>query len=180
MEAAGPRLAGRHRRGVAGSGFTLLEVMVVLALIGIISSFALLSLPGRASGADPAEEARALALRVERQLEEAVLLGRSQGLLFTSAGYRVLERLPSEQQGGRWRPLADVPGRRLPEGVGLSLSVDGAAVDLRPGRDVPQLLLLASGEASAFRAVFSRAGMSREVYTLEGDLFGRLRLREGR
>ncbi|MDX1594533.1 MAG: type II secretion system minor pseudopilin GspH [Gammaproteobacteria bacterium] len=129
-------------------GFSLLELLVVVLLIGIILTMATLAVGPALGRHDGAEEARRLAALLQLAREQAVLRGVEHGLEVTRDGYRLLalgERRWEPLEGSPWRP------RTLPEGMRLHLVVDGAALPLPaspPGE--PQLLLLSSGEMSPF------------------------------
>lgn len=133
-------------------GFTLVEVLVVMLLIALLSSFAVLSLPR----AGPAEQQRTEALRLLGRLElareEAVLQGRSVGLRTASDGYRFMQLTADG-----WRAFAGdhaLRPHRLPVSLRLMLDLDGVAVDLgvetdatdAGGEHAPQLYFLAGGE----------------------------------
>ncbi|MBL8259272.1 MAG: type II secretion system minor pseudopilin GspH [Candidatus Competibacteraceae bacterium] len=160
-------------------GFTLLEIMVVLVLVGILSSFALLSVGGGPRDR-LAEEAQRLAAVIELHQQEAILSGEPRGVQFTRAGYAILRQDEKRQ----WQPPAADSAlieHRLPEGLGLALWVEGRPAPLnRPderAKPVPQVLLLASGEATEFVAVLGLAD-DREPdaprYRVASDAMGRL------
>ncbi|RON10744.1 type II secretion system protein GspH [Pseudomonas brassicacearum] len=123
-------------------GFTLLELMVVMVLIGV-----LLGMVSLATGTSPArlarQEANGLIQLLQALREQAVLEGREYGLRLEPEGYQVLALY-----GQDWRPA----GRayRLPEGLQLRLEQSGQMSTLagRPGQ--PHLVLLSSDESSAF------------------------------
>lgn len=130
-------------------GFTLIELLVVLVLLGCLLSLAVLG-----SGvAGPARELRSEAERLGRLIgllqDEAVLDNREYGLSFGREGYRVLRYEP---QHAEWQAL-DRQSRRLPQWIELVFEVEGEALRL-PGKaeaEVPQLLILSSGEITPFR-----------------------------
>lgn len=134
-----------------GHGFTLLEMVVVLALIGVILGFARLSLGDGGAGARLEQDARTLAAALRLAQEEAVLDGRELGLCLAAEGYQ-FRRLVDR----RWQPLVDAQvlrARRLGGERHLSLRIDGQAVALpdRLGQvDRPQVFLLSTGEATPF------------------------------
>ncbi len=160
-------------------GFTLLEILVVLVLVGILSSFALL-----AAGGGPherlAEEARRLAALVELQQQEALLSGDLRAIQFDRAGYAILSLGPK----GRWEPVAaanSLTRRALPDGIELKLWVEDRPVDLKATESLPQVLLLNSGETTAFVAVFSLSeadSANAPWQRVTGDGLGRLTLGE--
>ena len=78
---ADPAVGGRRR---PTTGFTLLEVLLVLALIGIISSFAWLNIDSSPAVERLAAEAERLAALVEQQRFEATLTGEQRGLVFAA------------------------------------------------------------------------------------------------
>ncbi|WP_317451655.1 type II secretion system minor pseudopilin GspH [Pseudomonas sp. PSB18] len=131
-------------------GFTLLELMVVLVLIGVLAGTVSLAI-----GPSPAREARQQALdfiRVVQQLRErAVLDGLEYGVWVQPRGYQAL-RLDARG----WTAVAAM--HRLPEGMTLGLEQDGHAwvLDEMPG--APQLLMLSSDEISPFRLRVNVAG----------------------
>ena len=81
-------------------GFTLLELLVVLAIIGMMSAAVVLAIP------DPrgslTSEAERFAARASAAQERAILEARPLALRVTAAGYAFERR---EQAG--WAPLAD-------------------------------------------------------------------------
>ncbi|TWC10535.1 MULTISPECIES: type II secretion system minor pseudopilin GspH [unclassified Pseudomonas] len=134
----------RHCRG-----FTLLELMVVIVLIGV-----LLGTVGLAIGKDSARQARQQAqdfIRVVQQLrEQAVLDGQEYGLRMQSGAYQAL-RLEALD----WVPAATL--HQLPEDLKFELEVDRHVLKLNDAPGSPQLLLLSSDEISPFR-LFIHAG----------------------
>lgn len=123
-------------------GFTLLELMVVIVLIGV-----LLGMVSFATGNNPARQARqeasGLIQLLHKLREQAVLEGREYGVRLETDGYQVLML-----DGPDWRPAGTA--YRLPAGLQLRLEQEGQALKLgdRPGQ--PHLLLLSSDETSAF------------------------------
>ncbi len=112
------------------SGFTLLEILVVVFIIGILMGTAILSLSVLDDDRDVQREADRAAALFGLILDEAVLQGREFGIEFTRAGYRFVEY---DVLGDRW---ADVPlddllqTRALPEEMEFELYVDGQRIEL--------------------------------------------------
>lgn len=136
-------------------GFSLLELLVVLLLIGIILTMATLSVGPVGNRADSASEAHRLAALLQLAREQAVLQGLEHGLEVSRGGYRVLAF-----EDDQWAPLSDTTWRPrvLPEGLRLDLAIEGRALALpaeQPGE--PQLLLLSSDEMTPFEIEFSDA-----------------------
>ena len=134
------------RRGVRG--FTLIEMLVVLAILGILSIVVALTSspdPRRAAAAD----AERLGLLLETALQEAQWGGRTIAWSGDTKGYRFLQA-ESEQ---RWQPITDdelFRPRLLAEGMGISgIEVEGQT--LPPGA----LLIFSPANAPLFRIILS-------------------------
>ncbi len=142
----------------ACAGFTLIEVLVVMVIIGCLAGLAVIS-----SGiAGPSRELRSEADRLAGLIgvlaDEAVLDNREYGLRLERDGYQVYFY---DETGGRWQALSD-GARQLPEWAELSFELEGEplvlpapAGDEKTSKDarppVPQLIILSSGELSPFR-----------------------------
>ena len=102
-------------------GFTLIEMMVVLLLVGLASSMVMLNLPS--GGARLSDEAEYLAARIQYAQQEAVLTNRSVEIVLAAndSSFRV-------QRRGRWIALVVGPFKSRPWGEGLSVSLPGVAV----------------------------------------------------
>jgi general secretion pathway protein H len=158
---------GRH------NGFTLLEIMVALVLMGIITSLAILALPKDRQQERLVTEARRLAALVELNRQEAILLGEPRGVRFMATGYEFL----ALGRDGAWAPPMQshlLRQHRLPDDLTLGLRVEDRAMDVNTMAPVPQLLVLSSGEATAFSVTLGAEDGS--GYTVSGDLVGRLRV----
>ncbi|ROR29567.1 GspH/FimT family pseudopilin [Inmirania thermothiophila] len=145
-----------------GRGFTLLELLVVLVIVGVAVSAAawVRHDPARAR---LAEEARRLAALVALARDEAVLRGTPLALELGPTGYRFLA-----WDGAAWTPIATGPlrPRRLPR------PVKAAPED---GEGLP-VVLDTTGDLPPFRAVL-RAGALEASVGLDEE--GRLRLDAG-
>ena len=162
-------------------GFTLLELMVVLVLIGIIFSFAMLSIGGDDLAEAMEQETRRLAALIGMAADEAVMRGEELAIHFTDDSYAFMVL-----NAGEWQPARDdhlLKTYKLPAGLKLRLEVEGEAPLLvQPDdedeeddkeRRVPQVYILSSGEMTPFAAVFA-ADQSRYRYHLSASLMGEL------
>jgi general secretion pathway protein H len=147
---------------------------VTVLLIGIIASFAVLSIRGN----DPAErverEAQRLFARLELSQQEAILRGEQRGIYFTSTGYAFLLL---NREGDWGIPIdTDLPqSYELPQDVQLSLIVEDRPVEFAQQRSSlePQVLLLSTGEATPFSVSLGTVSAPNSI-TLSGDLTGHL------
>lgn len=150
----------------ATGGFTLLEVLMVVLVVGILSSVVVLGIGTGGPGRHLPEEGQRLAALLEQAANEAVMQNQEFGLRVTDRGYGFLCLDEAKQ---RWGACADeiFRERELPEGLELRLLRTGAIKALpaaddadagkapprgdkeEEGRLTPDLFLLSSGEASA-------------------------------
>jgi len=160
------------------SGFTLLEIMVVVVIGAIVAVATTLSLGARGFDPELDEHGRRLGALLELASEEATLQAREYAVEFRAEGYAFHVFDPDT---GEWHRLADdrlLRPRTLPEGTELTLSVEGRPVRLPEARAAtprPQVMLLSSGEITPFRAVISRRGRA-ERMIVEADATGRVTL----
>jgi general secretion pathway protein H len=153
--------------------------MVTLFLIGIFSTFALLSLRGADENELLATEVQRLTALLELNQQEALLQGEQRGVHFTETGYSFVGR----DSTGEWQPLVNSGFRtshELPAGMTLALWVDNIGTEFDKGGDErPQVMLLSSGETTDFRVVFNLAESDLAGYWVASDLTGQLSIGAG-
>ncbi|MBU0484750.1 MAG: type II secretion system minor pseudopilin GspH [Proteobacteria bacterium] len=167
------------KAGLTQQGFTLLELIVVVLLIGIITSFVTLSIGSRSDKIDT--EARRLVALLNLAGDEAVMSAREYAADFTPTTYRFMEY-------GRdgWQDLGEngddvLRSRSLAEGISFKLEIAGEPVDFERSalveerKDPVGIFLFSSGEVSPFEITItdSYSGVSRVVSNL---IDGRARL----
>ena len=148
-------------------GFTLIEIMVVMLIIGIMTAGLVLSI-SVAHGDRPLDQERDRILGLTDYMrEQAALQSREYGMRCFQGGYEFLvyNHDPQNPANGLWQRLDDDPmmrARHLPQGLELTLAVDGRKIVL-PKEDVkadelaPQVLLYSSGELNLFELTLRRA-----------------------
>ena len=128
------------------AGFTLIELMVVIVLIGVLASMVHISL-GDNTARHARQEADLLLRLMLGIRERAVLDVQEYGVQLQPEAYQLM-RL----EDGRWQPVeARV---QLPHGLVLGLTLEGRDQPLAGRVETPQLLWLSSDESTAFRLHF--------------------------
>jgi len=122
------------------SGFTLIEIMLVMVILGVMSAVAVIRAP---TGNPQVEvEAARFAAALALMSEQAIVRGVPHAIDVGAAQYRL-----REFQRGEWTTkafAAIVPVHRLPPSIRLELMTDAAA-----GDRASRIVLLPSGEANA-------------------------------
>jgi general secretion pathway protein H len=165
------------------SGFTLLELLVVLVIIGILLTMAAISVGGGGEQRQLREEAQRLAALVALAGDEAVLKSQELMLAVEGNGYAFLV----QDEEGEWLPVDEsgsLRPRELPEGMHLSVTVDEPLIqqpqsegkDQEKESEPGQVWILSSGEMSPVTLTLRLDGGPE--YQLHGDLIGNLTLDE--
>lgn len=171
-------------------GFTLVEILVVLVIVGIIMAVALLSFGLLGDDRSLNREARRMSALIELASDEATTQGREFGLELMRTGYRFVEHDPLLEQW--FEILGDdyLTPRQLDEGVEFELTIEERQVLLHdeakktkkeeddPRRDLtddylPHVLILSSGDVSPFEVRIVRRADRADVVlamTLNGEM----------
>ncbi|MDR3389164.1 MAG: type II secretion system minor pseudopilin GspH [Rudaea sp.] len=155
------------------SGFTLIEILVVMVILGVLAAALTLAVGGSGGERRLAREAEQTQALLGFACEQAELTGREIGVSINISGYRFshLERDTWETfAGGELRP------RKWSSGGSAALSRDGHPVEITPQYpDKPQLLCFSSGELTPFRLDLGLGDVPRR-YRLDGQPDGTVRL----
>ena len=157
----------------AGSGFTLIELLVVVAIIGVVSAVIMLSVNVTGRDRDLERESDRLYTLINYAREQAELQTREYGILFQEDGY---EFLVYDARLGQWRSVFEddaLIARKLPNGLGVNLTVETRPVVLRRPVDAhdktPQLMIYSDGDLTAFSVSLERDGGLRSVTVAQDD-----------
>lgn len=139
----------RPARGRA-AGFTLLEVLVVVFIVGILTGTVILGFTGADSEQALKGAAERLAVRVELARQFALQRNREWGIYVHDDAYSFAEFDP---QSGAWVQREDRPFEQddLPEAVRLKVATEGVGeLPFADGKDLPQIVVFSSGEVTPF------------------------------
>lgn len=162
-------IPSKHPGGKTQAGFTLLELLAVILIIGIIISLASFSI-GQNASRIVQDEAERLHGLIRLAGEEAVLQGRELVLEFDYDRYRFLEQ---GKEG--WLPVEGdkmLRERALPEAVELELLLEGGETSFEDKENLPRIFILSSGELTPFDITLKAD--EGEEYLLQGLINGKL------
>jgi general secretion pathway protein H len=174
----------RARDRAALRGFTLLELLVVLVIIGVMVAMVTLSTNVLGQDSQVEEETRRFWAVLRQAREEAELQSIDLAVFVGSSEY---EFLRFDTRRNEWRQVADdslYAPRALPEGLRFRIWLEGRELVLKPGlpdrskkdenqKWPPQLTVLSSGEVVPFELQLERdnsPALWRMTSQVDGDL----------
>ena len=166
-------------------GFTLLELMVVLVLVGIVLSFATLSIGDGGHERYMEEETQRLVTLMKMAREEAILRSEDWAIVFKEDGYKFerqepkitkgkveLDRTPIENKIFRERELHELK---------LSLFVEDTQINLDKEDEeegaIARIYIMSSGDMTEFELKL-QSEHSPDYFTVKGTVFGELSIEE--
>lgn len=158
-------------------GFTLIEILVVILIIGIMVAGTVLSV-GVAHGDRELENERDRLLALTSYVrEQGAMQNREFGMRCFQGGYEFLAYDPRQNRWVRVEEEPTMRARELPQGIGLSVKVEGRPIilpmqDVLPDELAPQVMLLSSGELNLFEITLQRepAGGAVRIAPAPGDV----------
>lgn len=177
-------------------GFTLLELLVVLVLMGLLTAAGMTTLQYTFDAETADKHAERLAALVALASEEALLTGRELGMRIDDNGYSFLYFSEREQA---WTTISEAKTfrpRQLPEHIEVALELEGRTVELGSAgeddagdaddeaageadsdgdfaTDPPQVMFFSSGQSTPFRLDLMDT-RDNSQWRLKVDLLGRV------
>ena len=152
-------------------GFTLIEIITVVFIIGVILTFASLSV-GQHSDQTLEEEAKRLHYLIKLASEESVLRSTSMAMEFSKEGYQFVLFA-----GDQFMPVEDdklFRKREFPGDMEIEMELYGQAVSFDDKERVPRIYILSSGEMTEFKISLSLEDS--QPYTVTGNIIGQVQL----
>ena len=159
-------------------GFTLLELMIVITIVGIMFSFLALSIRSNSPEEVIETEARRLNQLIRVALEEAILRGEEYAIVFKPNSYQFAHLSDKDT----WEIVQNdrqLRTRELPQDMSIELDVDNTRFSFTSNKTSdektavkPQVFLLSSGEITPeFTVNMLSFGISTS-YRIEGKANG--------
>ncbi|KXS55271.1 MAG: general secretion pathway protein H [Marinobacter sp. T13-3] len=154
-------------------GFTLIEILVVLVLVGLLAGVAVLTMGGSTEQRALEQDARRLYLTLQTAAELAVTGNQEIGVRVSDSGYQFLTL---DAEDGEWRESETrlLKGDQFAPGVVVTHQLRAGLPRLadKSADQRPDLVFLSSGAVTGFEITLGRA--SGPVYRIASD--GRLPL----
>ncbi|WP_165475064.1 type II secretion system minor pseudopilin GspH [Legionella yabuuchiae] len=150
------------------SGFTLLEILIVLVIIGVAVTFALLSFGDFGGKRKIIIAAEQFANYIKLTQQQAILEASTLGIDLRSHGYQVVRYDPQ----GAWHNVSDkgiFSFQKLPSSAHMHW--DGK----QSQQDGPEIIINASGDMSPFAVMFDSDNQSNLV-TVKGKHDGQIEM----
>jgi general secretion pathway protein H len=154
-------------------GFTLIEIMVVVVIIGVLSAGLLLSVSLTGRDRELEKESDRLLALINYAREQSELQTRQYGIIFQDDNYEFVSYDVHRQL---WRDVFEddvLELRRLPYGLNVKLKVETRPVVLKKPTDAkdktPQVMIFSSGDLTQFEVTLEREGGIRSITIVQDD-----------
>lgn len=152
------------------TGFTLIEILVVLVVVGLLASLAVFTMGGSSQQRELENEVRELYLLMQTASEQSVVTNRELGLRLEEGGYQFVA---FQDQTGDWEATGErlFRARSLPDWLTVTKFIESDAPRLASAEDqlLPDVVFFSSGETTPFELEFTLAGGSDYKQVLASD-----------
>lgn len=162
------------------SGYTLIEILIVLLIISIVTTVALLSISqnqNRRVQAIANEFAQMMTLAEEQAMLQPEVLGVS----FSPQSWQFNRLKPDEKQKSVWMPLSDssLSSRDIPDDMEISLVMAGEKIEASDAamKRVPQIMISTNGDVTPFTFYIGKKG-SKPLYVVHASADGTITTRK--
>jgi general secretion pathway protein H len=152
-----------HRARFRSAGFTLLEIMIVVFIIGLITAAAVITFAGDTRDTELDKEAQRVDALFDYAREQAELQTRDYGFKVDDLAYSFVVFDVIQNQ---WRAADEddaLRQREFPPGIEPALVIEGRRVVLATKKPSvpdfkPQVMIFANGDLTSFEFVLQREG----------------------
>lgn len=153
------------------SGFTLIEIMVVIVILGLMATVAVFSLGGSSERRELEQLSRELLLVLQVASERAILDNAEIGVQVVDNEVQFLQYVPAKQS---WKALNERPFQSQTWASAFEVELETASEPPKmPTNEEnavrPDLVFFSSGETTPFRLVMSLIEDPDLVYRIETD-----------
>ncbi|WP_166263643.1 type II secretion system minor pseudopilin GspH [Marinobacter caseinilyticus] len=152
------------------SGFTLIEILVVLIVVGLLAALAIVNLGGGTQQRELENTVRELYLLMQTASEQAILNNQELGLILEEGSYRFVV---FDDQQRVWAAQEErlFQSRSIPDWTIITPYIDNDIPRLASDDDAlqPDLLFFSSGETTPFDIEFNVAKQPDTLHRLQSD-----------
>lgn len=152
------------------TGFTLIEILVVLIIVGLLAALAVFNMAGSSQQRELENQVRELYLLMQAAQEQAVLNNLEMGLLLEEDGYRFVV---FQDASGEWKSSGEriFRKRALPEWLTITSYLENDAPRLASSEDRlrPDIVFFSSGETTPFELEFNLGKDTDLLHVLASD-----------
>lgn len=152
------------------SGFTLIEILVVLIVVGLLAALAIVNLGGGTQQRELQNTVRELYLLMQTASEQAILNNQELGVILDDDAYRFVVFNDLE---GRWAGQSErlFRQRPIPEWAELTPFIENDIPRLANNEDElrPSIVFFSSGETTPFELEFSIGQQRDALHRLQSD-----------
>lgn len=156
--------------GHNANGFTLIEILVVLVLVGLLASLAVFTMGGNSQQRLLKNQVRELYLLIQTASDQAVLNNLELGLVLEETGYRFVAY---GDETGQWKTSGErmFRAREFPEWLVTTRFIESDAPRLATAEDElkPDVVFFSSGETTPFELEFTVGSETDYTHVLASD-----------